>query len=224
MTSFKVTDMPALTSDAQAQLTAMESKYHNILSGHCHGYELFDPHGALEKIRTFATLFYDFFYSFYSQFPAYSEHWRIASETKAMERIGVWIKNFSATRNWVDASIVLTIKQTITNHAEQSLPLLLSKPVIVAPRVPVFASIGTDSPLLTMAKRVESFNAVSLRRKAFVQPLLDAKGWSIAQWAEKAKVSRHTANSYLEGNRKTYHTSMRDLADALGVPYQQFPK
>ena len=222
MADFKVTDMPALTIEAQSLLTSIEHKYHSILSGHCHGYTLSDPDGALDKIRTFATVFYDFFYSFYSKFPDHSEHWRFASEVKTIERIAAQIEKFTATRDWVNASVVHTIKLTITNHAKATAAARLIKPVLDSPKVP---AIGfNDSPSLRMAKSIQFSSPVASKRKAFVQPLLDAKGWSIAEWAEKAKVSRHTAKSYLEGNRKTYHSSMKDLAKALGVTFQELPK
>jgi hypothetical protein len=224
MATFKVTDMPALTTAAQSQLTDLESRYHHVLDGHCHGHSLFDPKGALEKIRTFATVFFDFYYSFYRGYPEHAEHWRPASETKALERILVWIDNFSATRNWLDDSILQTIKTTIIQHSKATLPLQRIKPAVDSPKISVFGDTATENPLLKMAKSIQFTDPVASRRKAFVQPLLDAKGWSVTQWAEQAKVSRHTANSYLEGKRKTYHSSMKDLADALGVSFQEFPK
>lgn len=224
MDTFKATDMPALTIAAQERLTQIERSYYNILSGHCQTYELSDPHGALDKIRTLATVFFDFYYSFYSQFPAYSEHWRLGSATKALERIKVPIDNFTATRNWVNQSIITTIQNTIVEHSRTSIQLQRIMPVADSSKVPSLGVASTDSPLRKMAKSIRFLDPVASRRKAFVQPLLDAKGWSIAQWAEKARVSRHTANSYLEGKRKTYHSSMKELSAALGVSFQDFPK
>jgi lambda repressor-like predicted transcriptional regulator len=225
MATFKVTDMPALTTEAQGQLTGLENRYHTILSGHCHSYRLFDPDGALEKIRTFSTVFFDFYYAFYSQFPAHSEHWRIASETKALERTLVWIDNFTALSSWLDDSILRTIKLTIINHAKAVLKLQRIEPIADSPRVPALVDTANEIPLLKMARASMLIpDTVASRRKAFVHPLLDAKGWSVTQWAEKAKVSRHTANNYLEAKRKTYHSSMKYLAEALGVSFQDFPK
>jgi hypothetical protein len=76
---------------------------------------------------------------------------------------------------------------------------------------------------LDVAARVDTPTPSQLR-KAFVQPLLDEKSWSVAEWAEKAKVSRHTANDYLEAKRKTYHSSLKELAKALGVSFHELPK
>jgi lambda repressor-like predicted transcriptional regulator len=225
MDNFKVTDMPALTTEAQAQLTQIESKYHSILSGHCVTSHLSDPNGALEKIRTFAIVFFDFYYSFYSQFLTHSEHWTDASETRATERIAVQLENFTATRNWIDPSIILTIRQTIRNHAKAKSPPPILRTMIAPPEFSAAAlGIGENSPLLKVAKTMRLLNPEAMRRKSFVIPRLKEKGWSIADWAARAKVSRHTARDYLEANHKTTHTNRKLLAHALGVSFQEFPE
>ena len=61
-------------------------------------------------------------------------------------------------------------------------------------------------------------------RKAFVIPLLDAKGWSILDWANEAEVSHATAIDYLENKTKSYRSTRLKLAKALNVPVEQLPK
>jgi lambda repressor-like predicted transcriptional regulator len=62
---------------------------------------------------------------------------------------------------------------------------------------------------------------VGSRRKLFVLPRLEAKGWSLLDWAVQAGVDPHTASSYLNGKRNTYVSSLKKLADALGVGVDQ---
>jgi lambda repressor-like predicted transcriptional regulator len=61
-------------------------------------------------------------------------------------------------------------------------------------------------------------------RRAFVEPILAAKGWSILDWANEADVAYHTAADYLAGTTKPYRSSRVKLAKALGVSVQQLPK
>jgi len=62
-------------------------------------------------------------------------------------------------------------------------------------------------------------------RKNFVIPLLEAKGWSILDWANEAGVAHATAHDYLDGKiKKPYRSTRLKLAKALGVPVEQLPK
>jgi lambda repressor-like predicted transcriptional regulator len=61
-------------------------------------------------------------------------------------------------------------------------------------------------------------------RRAFVMPLLEAKGWSILDWANEAGVSHATAMDYLQDRTKPYRSSRLKLAKVLGVPVEQLPK
>lgn len=61
-------------------------------------------------------------------------------------------------------------------------------------------------------------------RRAFVEPILAAKGWSILDWANEANVSYHAATDYLSGTRRSYSSTRAKLAKALGVSVQHLPK
>jgi lambda repressor-like predicted transcriptional regulator len=222
----EVSDMPVLTDAEHTQLRVMEHELRVNLAKCVDDRSVRDHDAAFEYARTAAVSFYDFFYRKYTKHPdqTYRPHWRPASEKFAYQRVVRCLDNFSALESLLHRDDrAARLKKTISENAAFREPRLMTA-VMDAPKIPTLMGTPTDSPLPQMAKFAQSFNLVAHKRKAFVQPLLDAKGWSLAQWAEKAKVSRHTANSYMEGKRKTYHSSMKDLAEALGVSFQEFPK
>jgi hypothetical protein len=61
------------------------------------------------------------------------------------------------------------------------------------------------------------------RRKSFVFPLLDKKGWSINDWAVQSEVDFHTADRYLKGKSKPYPSTRRKLAKSLGLTATDLP-
>jgi lambda repressor-like predicted transcriptional regulator len=63
-----------------------------------------------------------------------------------------------------------------------------------------------------------------ISRREFVEPLLDAKGWSVLEWAVEANVDKATANDYLDNKTSPYRSTRLKLAKALGVPVEQLPK
>jgi hypothetical protein len=73
------------------------------------------------------------------------------------------------------------------------------------------ARTATNAPLEEQSPRPGN------ERQKFVQPLLEAKGWSIHDWAKNASVDFHTANNYLKGKTNPYPNTRKKLADALGV-------
>lgn len=113
-----------------------------------------------------------------------------------------------------------------------------AKTVLASRQVGDYAAAGVDiasgSPLLKMAMKMaqraqgEEINAKAATqlhpRRAFVEPLLDEKGWSILDWANEAEVAYHTAADYLAGSTKTYRSSRLKLAKALSVSIQQLPR
>lgn len=62
------------------------------------------------------------------------------------------------------------------------------------------------------------------RRKSFVMPVLQAKGWSIHDWAINSGVDFHTANDYLNGKTKPYSSTRKKLAESLGIEVQDLPE
>ena len=63
----------------------------------------------------------------------------------------------------------------------------------------------------------------SIRQK-FVEPLLDAKGWSALDWAKYSGVAYNTASDYLEGITTPYRSTRLKLATSLGIPVEKLPK
>ena len=47
--------------------------------------------------------------------------------------------------------------------------------------------------------------------------ILDEKGFSVHDWANAAKVDFHTANDFLYGRTRPHPSTLKKLADALGV-------
>jgi lambda repressor-like predicted transcriptional regulator len=60
-------------------------------------------------------------------------------------------------------------------------------------------------------------------REEFVKAILEAKGWSIFDWANEANVSHATAIDYLHGKTKPHPSTRLKLATALGITSQQLP-
>jgi len=59
-------------------------------------------------------------------------------------------------------------------------------------------------------------NGAQQTREAFLRQILDKEGFSVNDWAARAKVDFHTANDYLKGKKKPYPSTLKKLADALG--------
>lgn len=113
-------DMPPLSREMHGDLRRLERELVEALRKCIIDRDLDDPQAAFEYIRTFATEFYSCYFSFYSQHPAYKEHWRPASEKFAYGRIAQCINNFIATRNHFarDSSLAPRITRTISEYAE----------------------------------------------------------------------------------------------------------
>jgi lambda repressor-like predicted transcriptional regulator len=61
-------------------------------------------------------------------------------------------------------------------------------------------------------------------RSSFVTPILEKKGWSVADWAKEAKVDYKTVHSYLKRATAPYPNTRKKLADALGVRVDLLPR
>jgi hypothetical protein len=62
------------------------------------------------------------------------------------------------------------------------------------------------------------------KRKAFVGPLLESRGWSILDWAKDSGVDFHTANDYVNGETKPFLSTRKKLADSLGINAKDLPR
>jgi hypothetical protein len=61
-------------------------------------------------------------------------------------------------------------------------------------------------------------------RETFVRPILSRKGWSVPDWAKESGVDFHTADDYLKGKTVPYPSTLKKLADALGVDVEKLPE
>jgi len=61
-------------------------------------------------------------------------------------------------------------------------------------------------------------------RKAFIEPMLTERGWSILDWANEAEVAYHTAADYLSGATNPFRSSRAKLAKALSVSPNTLPE
>ena len=66
--------------------------------------------------------------------------------------------------------------------------------------------------------------ATQASRRAVIEPLLDAKGWSILDWANEAEVAHATAMDFLDEKTRPYRSTRFKLAKALGISVDQLPR
>ena len=64
----------------------------------------------------------------------------------------------------------------------------------------------------------------SIARKLFVEPILMEKGWSLLDWANYSEVDFHTVNGYLKGKTNPQASTLKKLANSLGVKVKDLPK
>lgn len=53
---------------------------------------------------------------------------------------------------------------------------------------------------------------------------LKKKGWSDSEFANAAKVDSKTVNSYLNGTSKPYPSTLKKMADSLGIDPSKMPE
>jgi hypothetical protein len=62
-------------------------------------------------------------------------------------------------------------------------------------------------------------------RRAFVQPWLDNRGWSLGDWATQAEVDKNSVRDYMNGKTiKIRSSTLRKIANALGIKATEMPK
>jgi hypothetical protein len=64
---------------------------------------------------------------------------------------------------------------------------------------------------------------IVLTRKASLEPLLAERGFSVHDWAKSANVDFHTANDYLRGKTRPHPSTLKKLAQALGIEVATLP-
>jgi DNA-binding Xre family transcriptional regulator len=237
---FEVSDMPALTPDMQKRICVLERQLEIALQTHCIGYNIFDLEGAFEKVRTFATVFYNCYYNFYSQYPACKANWRKASEVFAYQRVLTWIDNFHASREHFDSSRLQRIRRTISDHAERNAIPVASPTMQVGKQASIYAASGVDiasgSPLMMMvaaAARREQLQPVSSPKQsrisaqvdcrpaaAFILQYINSKAISLTDLANSAQTTDRTLRR-LRKDGKIRRDVLKRLADTMGVSVEK---
>jgi hypothetical protein len=61
-------------------------------------------------------------------------------------------------------------------------------------------------------------------RETIIKPILDAKGWSVLDWANESKLDVHTARNYLQGATTLRASTLIKLAKFLGLKVANLPE
>lgn len=93
-------------------------------------------------------------------------------------------------------------------------PVPRSEPVTLSYLENRFASLHA---LVNRHQKTEKLTRKELKQR------LREKGWSVRDWATNANVDHHTANNYLRKGSKSYPSTRKKLADALGIPAESLP-
>ena len=80
-----------------------------------------------------------------------------------------------------------------------------------------------DTPSMPEGKATQAEETRNSRRE-FVEPILDAKGWSPLMWSVEAELAYHTVADYLAGKTNPFRDTRLKMAKSLGVSVQQLPK
>jgi DNA-binding Xre family transcriptional regulator len=240
----EVSDMPPLTVEMHDDLRHLEIMLQRMLNSCCSSHELRDKHAAFEYTRTYATKFYDCYYSFYSKIPdqKYQPHWRPASQTFAFDRIVMCIENNSLVAAYFrsDTTRVERIKRTISDHAERNeIPVALPA-ALTGKQASAYARAGIDiasaSPLMIMAamaardahlqpvsspKQSRSSAQVDCRlAAAFIHQYINSKAMSLTDLATKAQTTDRTLRR-LRKDGKIRRDILKRLADTMGVSVEK---
>jgi hypothetical protein len=119
-------------------------------------------------------------------------------------------------------------------------------PLEVRGQMAAYAASGVDiprgSPLLTMIaatagrrakpqvfapvppQATESPDVIHANRRSVIEPLLEAKGWSVLDWSKDAKVAHATAMDYLDEKTRPYADTRLKLAKSLGISVDRLPR
>jgi hypothetical protein len=94
---------------------------------------------------------------------------------------------------------------------------------VLHPRTEGDADLGksAEGPVRTLENTGAS--EITVDRKRLIEPLLDARGWSILDWAREANVDYNTANDYLNGVTKPRRDTRKKLAAAIGMTVAELP-
>lgn len=95
-------------------------------------------------------------------------------------------------------------------------------PAIARPPLPPQVQVQLDAKPMRTPTEDESDRGVE--RRAVVEPILVKKGWSVLDWANESDVAYHTADDYLKGKRTPYRSTIKKMAEPLGLSVHQLPR
>ncbi len=119
--------------------------------------------------------------------------------------------------------MISTIENMVGERIAARLQPPKPRPISKAPRPPHQVR-GSHTWAPEAETQPEQPKDIAKARKAFIEPLLTEKGWSILDWALEAGVAYHTAADYLSGEKDPYRSTRVKLAKALGVSPNQLPE
>jgi hypothetical protein len=112
------------------------------------------------------------------------------------------------------------VKESIDRARLAEVRALMSGPKLADDPAP-----GRGEAMKTQSVAASSAEQLAAIRRAFATPrLADKGGWSPLDWAKAARVDFHTVNDYLKGITRPFDSTLKKLADALGVKFEDLPK
>jgi|SRR5208337_678412 len=130
----------------------------------------------------------------------------IRTESHALVWTGTADELTATIAKWFEAGWIVAES---LQDALQKASVHFRKPDGAAAIVPVTPPAAMPSPKVS--------------RESFVKAILDAKGWSVLDWANESGVASATAHDYLAKKTKPYRSTRLKLAKSLGVSIQQLP-
>jgi len=137
----------------------------------------------------------------------------IRAEARALVWTGTQEEFVRSILNWYESGCVLA--------SDPMDALLKAAKHFVRPDGTAMVKPQTASRALLPAQPAEKPKPT---REAFVKTILEAKGWSILDWANESGVAPATAHDFLANKTKPYRSTRLKLAKSLGVSIQQLPR
>ncbi len=78
--------------------------------------------------------------------------------------------------------------------------------------------------IASISKPERALSQAAEKRRAFVQPRLEALGFTASSWADRAGVDASVAYDYMNGKSNPRADSRRALAEALKVSVNELPE
>jgi hypothetical protein len=173
----------------------------------------FNAAKARRNARSYACRIFDLQVFHYSALPNYEPSWDGWIEREIVSTLTALVRHPELAT--FRGELELELWTTLHEHAE----------TLRKAKLPSTESIA--KPPVSLSDSVPPHDLKSKRaaaRRAFVDPLLEAKGWSVLDWAKHSELAYHTAADYLEGLTTPYRSTRLKLANSLGVKLAELPQ